>query len=62
MAEAFSKLGGKDLYVEAWAEFEKELAVMVRQLSQIGTTRVCTRTASTFTSMGSKVAKEGPQA
>ncbi|CAN0496252.1 unnamed protein product, partial [Hapterophycus canaliculatus] len=29
VAEAFSKLGGKDLYVEAWAEFEKELAVMV---------------------------------
>ncbi|CAN0538517.1 unnamed protein product, partial [Laminaria digitata] len=30
VAEAFSKLGGKDLYVEAWAEFVKELAVMVR--------------------------------
>lgn len=30
MEEAFRKLGGKDLYVEAWAEFEKELAVMVR--------------------------------
>lgn len=30
--EAFCKLGGKDLYVEAWAEFEKELAVMVRTI------------------------------
>ena len=31
MEEAFRRLGEKDLYVEAWAEFEKELAVMVRQ-------------------------------
>ncbi|CAM9972502.1 unnamed protein product, partial [Sphacelaria rigidula] len=26
---AFSKLGGQDLYVEEWADFDKELAVMV---------------------------------
>lgn len=31
MTEAFSKLGGENLYAEAWAEFEKELAVMVRR-------------------------------
>ncbi|CAM9732783.1 unnamed protein product, partial [Ectocarpus sp. 12 AP-2014] len=29
VAEAFSMLGGKGLYAEAWAEFDKELAVMV---------------------------------
>lgn len=33
MSEAFSKLGGKELYAEAWADFVKELAVMVRGYS-----------------------------
>ena len=35
--EAFTKLGGTDIYAEKWAPFTKELAVMVvRSASEVG--------------------------